>query len=74
MYGAVPPIGVAVASPFANPHVGAVVSAAVQVGPAISVNVATQVVVQPLSSVTVTVYIPAAKPLAVAVVWALLHT
>ena len=68
MYGAVPPTGVAVASPFASPHAGATVSAAVQVGPAISVKVATQVVVHPLSSVTVTIYTPAAKPVATAVV------
>ena len=38
-----------------------------------SVTVALDVVVHPLASVTVTVYVPATSPLAVAVVAALLH-
>ena len=59
----VPPAGVTVAIPVALPLQSTlVVSTAVQVkSSAGSVIVTLQVVVQPLASVTVTLYVPAAK-------------
>ena len=74
MYGAVPPAPLAVADPLLPPlqltFVFATVDATNAVG---SVIVVLDVVVQLFASVTVTVYVPATRPLAVADVAELLH-
>jgi hypothetical protein len=63
VYGPTPPEGVTVAVPFGLPQVEGVVvvDAATGVG---CVIVYVRVMVQPFASVTVTVYVPAARPVA----------
>ena len=66
MYGAVPPEAEAVAAPFAAPHVASVVASILAEGPPMSFIVAVAVEEHPFASVIVTVYVPAANPVAVA--------
>jgi hypothetical protein len=62
LYGNAPPSGVTVAVPFVAPHVVAV-EAAVAVGPGVSIMIDEPDAVHPVASVTVTMYVPATKPL-----------
>ena len=66
MYGTVPPEAEAVAEPFAAPQVASVVASILAVEPPWSFIVAVAVEEHPFASVIVTVYVPAANPVAVA--------
>ena len=66
VYGAVPPKAEAIAEPFAAPQVASLVASILAVGPPMSLIVADAVDEHPLASVMVTVYVPAANPVAVA--------
>ncbi len=66
VYAPVPPLGVAVAVPFAPPLQDTFVPVTVTVTPVAGwVIMALEVVVQPFASVTVTVYVPALRPVGV---------
>jgi len=69
VYGPTPPEGVIITEPFDPPLQETLVIAVVAVIGVAWVIVTLAVVVHPLPSVTVTVYDPAARPVAVAVVW-----
>ena len=74
VYGAVPPVEVAVAVPLAAPkHEASVFVQVADTGAGGHATVVLQVVVQPLASVTLTLYGPIAKLLRLAVVAPLLH-
>ena len=63
MYGAIPSIGLAVAVPLQSPtHTGLVADTNGSCSGAGSTNVADVVMLQPLTSATVTVYVPAHSP------------
>jgi hypothetical protein len=66
--GAVPPVAVAVALPLLPPAQETFTTLVVTVGPLRLITVAEAVFVQPLASVTVTVYVPAERFAIVAVV------
>jgi len=68
VYGPTPPEGVITTDPFDPPLQDTLVIAVVAVIGVAWVMVTVAVVVQPLASVTVTVYDPATRPVAVAVV------
>ena len=68
-----PPAGVTVAVPLLPPLQETGVDDDDAVRTAGSLTVADAVAVQPLMSVTVTEYVPAARPVAVAVVWPFDH-
>ena len=73
LYGAVPPVTVKSTVPSLSAHVASVATILAEsiVG---SVTSADAVVVQPLASVTVTLYVPAVKPIMSSVVAVLLHS
>ena len=73
LYGAVPPEPLAVAVPLLPPLQLTLVFTVLTVNTVGSVIVVVAINVQLFASVTVAVYVPAASPLAVAVVAALLH-
>ena len=75
MYGCVPPVTVRFIDPVGTPLINKLVPTVEQFNGAGSVNVTVHIVVHKLSSVTVTVYVPAAKPvgLAVVLVLSLIH-
>jgi hypothetical protein len=66
VYGAVPPVGVIVAVPLFAPKQVMFVEEIVAASTAGSVTVKDCVPVQPFASVTVSVYVPAQRPVAVA--------
>jgi hypothetical protein len=71
VYGAVPPVGATLAEPLPPPLQDTFIKVdAVAPSEVGSATVAVAVVVQLCASVTITVYVPAGSPLAVAVVCA----
>lgn len=64
MYGEVPPVAAPIVTlPLLLPQVELAVVEASAVGPGVLVTVAVVLNVHPLASFTITVYVPAAKPL-----------
>ena len=74
MYAGVPPLTTTVAVPVALPKQLAGADVAVAVNAVGSVTVVVAVAVQLFASLTVTVYVPAARLFAVAVIWPFDHT